>query len=127
MSSCQSTVPVQTPLTIAVPVHSSQTAVTVAPHATAIPGHHAQSAPTAQLTPPVPQGTVPDPLSIGESLDMNQEPQASAVTTKMTRQTQPSSISTHHIQQCSGSGTSQPVTEVFAEVRRNNSLLQNVK
>ncbi|XP_053092220.1 serine/threonine-protein kinase WNK2-like isoform X7 [Pangasianodon hypophthalmus] len=119
VSSCQtSSVPVHTSLTIAVPVHSSQTAVTVAPHATAIPGHHAQTAPAAQLTPPVPQGIVPDPLSTGESLDMNQELQASAVTSKMTQQTQPSSgITTHHIQQCSasGSGTSQPASEVFSE------------
>ncbi|KAK3540099.1 hypothetical protein QTP70_025801, partial [Hemibagrus guttatus] len=117
-SSCQRSVPVHTPLNIAVPVHSSQTAVTVAPHATTIPGHHAQPAPAAQLSPPVLQGLAPDPLSTGESLDMNQELQASAVTTKMTQQTQPgSSITTSHIQQCSAgaSGASQTATEVIAE------------
>ncbi|XP_058244696.1 serine/threonine-protein kinase WNK2-like isoform X4 [Hemibagrus wyckioides] len=111
----QSSVPVHTPLTIAVPVHSSQTAVTVAPHATTIPGHHTQPASAAQLTPPVLQGLAPDPLSTGESLDINQELQASAVTTKMTQQTQPgSSITTPHIQQCSA-GASQTATEVSAE------------
>ncbi|KAF4070642.1 hypothetical protein AMELA_G00287690 [Ameiurus melas] len=118
VSSCQSSAPVHTTLTIAVPVHSSQTAVTVAPHATAVPSHYAQTAPAAQLISSVPKGIVPDPLSTGESLDTNQERQASAVTTKMTQQTQPSSnITTPHIQQCSegGRGASQPATEVFAE------------
>ncbi|XP_060787577.1 serine/threonine-protein kinase WNK2-like isoform X2 [Neoarius graeffei] len=107
VSSCQS----------AVPVHSSQTAVTVAPHATAIPGHHAQTAPAAQLTSSVPQSIVPDPSSTGESLEMNQEFQASAVTPKIIQQTQSSSSITTppHIQQCSGSGASQPATEVCAE------------
>ncbi|XP_047678912.1 serine/threonine-protein kinase WNK2-like isoform X3 [Tachysurus fulvidraco] len=117
-SSSQYSVPVHTSQTIAVPVHSAQTVVTVAPHATAVTGHHAHPAPAAQLTPPVPQGLLPDPLNTGESLDMSQELQASAVTTKMTQQTQPcSSITTPHIQQCgaSVSGASQPATEVFAE------------
>lgn len=119
VSSCQS----------AVPVHSSQTAVTVAPHATAIPGHHAQTAPAAQLTSSVPQSIVPDPSSTGESLEMNQEFQASAVTPKIIQQTQSSSSITTppHIQQCSGSGASQPATEVCAEVRQNIRSLQKVK
>lgn len=118
-SSSQSSVPVHIPLSIAVPVHSSQTVVTVAPHTTAIPGHHAPAAPAAQLTPPVPQGLVPDPLNTGESLDRSQELQASAVTTKMTQQTQQGSgITTHHIQQCSAaaSGAGQAATEVPTEV-----------
>ncbi|XP_053359180.1 serine/threonine-protein kinase WNK2-like isoform X3 [Clarias gariepinus] len=115
VSSCQSSAPVHTPLAIAVPVHSSPTAVTVAPHATAFPGHQAQTAPAVQVTSSVAQGIVPDTLSTGESLDMNQELQASAVTTKMIQQTQSSSsITPHHIQQCSA-GASQPATEVFAE------------
>ncbi|KAK2840866.1 hypothetical protein Q7C36_012445 [Tachysurus vachellii] len=117
-SSSQYSVPVHTSQTIAVPVHSAQTVVTVAPHATAVPGHHAHPAPAAQLTPPVPQGLLPDPINTGESLDMSQELQASAVTTKMTQHAQPcSSITTPHIQQCgvSASGASQPATEVFAE------------
>ncbi|KAF5893214.1 serine/threonine-protein kinase WNK2-like isoform X1, partial [Clarias magur] len=117
VSSCQSSTPVHTPLTIAVPVHSSPTAVTVAPHATAFPGHQAQTAPAVQVTPSVSPGIVPDTLCTGESLDMNQELQASAVTTNMIQQTQSSSnssITPHHIQQCSA-GASQPATEVFAE------------
>ncbi|KAI5621930.1 serine/threonine-protein kinase WNK2-like, partial [Silurus asotus] len=107
-----------TAMPIAVPVHSSQTAVTVAPHAIAIPGHHVHTAPAAVLTPSVPQGIVPDAISIEEALDGNQETRASAVTSEMTQQAQPSSsITTHHVQQCSSSasGTSQPATEVFAE------------
>lgn len=129
-SSSQYSVPVHTSQTIAVPAHSAQTVVTVAPHATAVPGHHAHPAPAAQLTPPVPQGLLPDPVNSGESLDMSQELHASAVTTKMTQQTQPcSSITTPHIQQCgaSASGASQPATEVFAEVRQNCSLLEKRK
>lgn len=127
VSSCQSSVPVHTSLTIAVPVHSSQTSVTVAPHATAVPGLHAQTAPAAQLTLSVPEST--DPLSTRVSLDVNQEHQAFAVATTMTLQTQlSSSITTPHIQQCSasGSGASQLATEVFAEVRQWSSLLQKV-
>ncbi|XP_046727040.1 serine/threonine-protein kinase WNK2-like isoform X3 [Silurus meridionalis] len=118
VSKSQSPVPVHAAMPIAVPVHSSQTAVTVAPHAIAIPGHHLHTGSAALLTPSVPQGIVPDPLSIEEALDANQETQASAVTSEMTQQAQPSSsITTHHVQQCSSSasGTSQPATEVFAE------------
>lgn len=114
-SSSQSSVSVHIPLTIAAPVHFSQTSVAVALHTTAIEGPHVQPIPAAQLTPPVPQGLVPDTLGTGESLDLNQELQASAVPTKMTQQTQPgSSITTQHIQQCSV-GASQPASEVFAE------------
>ncbi|TSL97260.1 Serine/threonine-protein kinase WNK2 [Bagarius yarrelli] len=113
-----STIPAHTPLTIAVPIHSSQTLITMAPHAMAIQGHHVQPTLNAQLTPPVPQSLVPDPLSTGGPLNVNQELQVTSVSTKMTQQTQPgSSITTQHIQQCSdgASEANQPASELFAE------------
>uniref|UniRef100_A0A8B9HVF1 Serine/threonine-protein kinase WNK CCTL2 domain-containing protein n=1 Tax=Astyanax mexicanus TaxID=7994 RepID=A0A8B9HVF1_ASTMX len=103
--------------TSSVPVHCSQTAVTTAPIATAVPACPAQTATAAQLPQPALQaaltsqspslGTaVPDLGSTAAPLDLNQEPQVFAASSSMSQQKQSSAR---------GSGVGQPPTDVFAE------------
>ncbi|XP_062855236.1 serine/threonine-protein kinase WNK2-like [Trichomycterus rosablanca] len=100
---------------IAVPVHSAHTAVTAAPNATTVTVHHAEPAPAVQLPPSGTQGIVPGTGSTVEALDLNQELQTSAGSTRVSQHKQPSSSIT--TQQCSASGVgpSQSSTDMFAE------------
>lgn len=107
---------------IAVPVHSAHTSVTEAPNASSVSVQHTE--PTSTVQPPLSgtQGIVPGPGSMVESLDLNQEIQTSAGSTRMSQHKQPSSSNTtQQLQQCnaSGVGPSQSSTDMFAEVRGN--------